>query len=343
MAGNAQMKARAKAKDLDLVLHIGLHKTASTYVQNVLSARRYDLLEHGIVYPTTGTPGMQVRTRDGARAGHALLTYRKGTAELVDQLLHEVPPDATTVLLSAEDLTHPRRDPEQMFATFSAFGRVSVVVVLRRQDDWLESYYKQRVDQFRSGETRSITAFLADEGPWLLDYHRRLEPWRELAGADRFHVLSYDDLPDADAQLRRLLVLAGMPEEATVDYPGLEVPRYDSVRAVDTLGVRMLNACGLTERDVRNDAARQIYAAGPAGDIALLTPEQRAAIREHCGPINERIEHEWCAAPVPGLRFARPDRPAPEPPAAADLAGYLDRVLDVCAAARAEEARAGAS
>lgn len=336
-------EARARAKDLELVLHVGLHKTASTYVQNVLSARRYDLLEHGLVYPTTGTPGMKVRTRDGARSGHALLTYRKGTGELVEQLLHEVPADATTVLVSAEDFTHPRRDPEQMLAPFQAFGRVSVVVVLRRQDDWLESYYKQRVDQFRSAETRSITDFLAEEGPWLLDYERRLAPWRELVGADRFHVLSYDDLADGDAQVRRILALAGVPESATADFPGVEVPRYDSVRAVDTLGIRMLNACGLTDRDVRNEAAREIYAESPEGDVALLTPEQRAAIREHCAPINERIEAQWCAEPVPGLRFARPDRPAPTAPDALALARYLDRVLGVCAAARRREAGAGSS
>jgi hypothetical protein len=335
----AGTRLAAVAKDLELVLHIGLHKTASTYVQNVLSARRFELLEQGLVYPITGTPQMQVRTREGARSGHALLTYRKGRDELVEQLLREVPRDATRVLLSAEDFTHPRRDPEEMLSAFTAFGRVRVVVVVRRQDDWVESYYKQRVDQFRSGESRPIGEFLEDEGPWLLDLHRRLSPWRDLVGADSFHVLSYDDLADGDAQVRALLAIAGVEVGAGFG-EGIEVPRYDSARGVDTLGIRMLNTLGLTDRDIRNAAAQDIYAASPEGDLPLLTPEQREAIRAHCAPINERIEREWATGPIPGFRFARPAHPAPAPPTAAAMAAYVDRVLALCDAARRREASA---
>ncbi|GAB2984758.1 hypothetical protein [Nocardioides montaniterrae] len=329
-------EALAMAKDLELVVHIGLHKTASTYVQSVLSAHRLELLQQGLVYPINGTPQMQVRTREGARSGHALLTFRKGRQEVLEQVLREVPRDATKVLVSAEDFTHPRRDPEEMFSTFAAFGRVRVVVTLRRQDDWIESYYKQRVDQFHSAESRSIGGFLEDEGPWLLDLHRRLSPWRDLAGADAFHVLSYDDLPCADAQVAALLAIAGVE----VELPPIDVPRYDSARAIDTIGMRLLNGIGLTDRTIRNTAAQEVYAASPEGDLALLDTAQREAIRAHCAPINERIEREWAAGPLPGFRFGRPDRPAPQPPTAEAMAAYVDRVLTICDAARRRAASA---
>lgn len=325
------------AKDLELVLHIGLHKTASTYIQNVLSARRYDLVQHGVFYPNTGTfEEARVRTRDGAQAGHFQLTFRGGRQALLEQLLDEVPPLASTVLLSAEDLTALRQRPERHMDHFGIFGSVKVVAVVRRQDTWIESMYKQAVDQWSSFETRSLPRFVAEEGPRLLDYHSRLSAWRALVGPENFHVLSYDDLGDGAAILRRVLEIAGVPKDRLGEYPGVEAPRYDSIRGIDTLGMRILNGYRLSNRNIRNKAAREIYASAPSGDIELMNPELRAGIQERCAPVNERIEREWLAEPAPGLRFAKDVRTASAgPPSSSDLLAYLDRVFAVCDEARA--------
>lgn len=324
------------AKDLELVLHIGMHKTATTYVQNVLSARRYDLIQHGVLYPNTGThEEARVRTRDGAQSGHFQFTFGGGRKALLAELLDEVPAAVPTVLISAEDLTHPRGRPERHFEHFSIFGSIKVVAVVRRQDTWIESMYKQAVDQWSAFETRSLPDFVAEEGPRLLNFHRRLSPWRQFVGPENFHVLSYDDLPDGAAILRRVLEIAGVPKERLGEYPGVEAPRYDSIRAVDTLGLRILNGFRLKTRNIRNKVAREIYAAAPAGDIELMTPELRAGIQAHCAPVNERIEAEWFSAPVPGFRFgADLHREPPKAPSGEDLVDYLNQVLALCSSAR---------
>jgi hypothetical protein len=324
------------AKDLDLVLHVGLHKTASTYIQNVLTARRYDLIQHGILYPTTGTyEEARVRTRDGAQAGHFQLTFRGGRRALLEQLLVEVPASVSTVLLSAEDLTHPRLRPADHIEHLGIFRSITVVAVLRRQDTWIESMYKQAVDQWSDFETRSLADFVLDKAPRLMDFHRRLSPWREWVGPERFHVLSYDDLPDGAAILRRLLEITGVPSERLDEYPGVDAPRYDSVRGIDTLGLRILNGYRLQTRDLRNKVAREIYGCAPAGDIELMTPELRAGIQERCAPVNERIEAEWFSAPVPGFRFGTDlRREPPQAPSGEDLVAYLNRVVALCDAAR---------
>lgn len=329
-------------KDVELVLHIGLHKTASTYVQNVLGARRYDLLAQDVLYPTTGTADeVTGTTREGANNGHVGFTRAAERPALMEQLTKELPANVTRVLLSAEDFTHSRarRASETLRGAFGAFGSVQVVLVVRRQDHWVESWYKQLVDQWRGFETRSLDQFVAERGPVLFDFHERFSGWRDLAGPENFHLLSYDDLDGGDEICRRILGVAGVDGSLLDDTTGMTVPRYDSIRAVDTLGLRILNSYRIPDRDVRTAAARNIYSLAPDGEVELMSPELREGIQKVCDPVNERIEAEWSDVPLPGFRFrdTRQSR-AVEPVRAEDLVTYVDEVMAVCEAARASTA-----
>jgi hypothetical protein len=335
------------AKDVTLVLHIGLHKTATSYVQNLLSLRRYDLLREGVLYPTTGAvDAVPMSTRAGAQSGHADFFWAKDRGALVSQLLTELPDAASSVLLSSEDFSLPRRRPftEKFLNDFSAFGSVKVVLTLRRQDVWVESYYKQFVDQYGNFETRSLDEFLRQAGPSLLDFHTRFTRWRDLVGPENFHVLSYDDLPGGAAIYRHILEVAGVGGSLLDVAESADVPRYESVRSIDTLGLRILNSYRLDSREDRVRIAKWIYAAAPDGDIELMTPEMREGIQARCGPINERIEAEWFKEPVPGLRFgsALPSPPARTPTGPA-VVGYVDQVMALCEAARRSAADGGSA
>ena len=343
--GSTGQDLEDRARRTRLVLHIGLHKTASSYVQGVLAALRDDLLAQGVLYPTTGiVDKAEIGTREGAGSGQALFSRRAAQPELHARLLAELPDGGGTVLISSEEFTRPGPSPtpEQMLARFADFGTVEVVLVLRRQDDWIESYYKQAVDQFRNYETRSFEQYLRQTGIDLLDFHARFDSWREAVGPDHFHVLSYDDLPDAAAACRRLLEISGVRGPLLEGLESVPVPRYDSVRAIDTLGLRILNAHRLGDRATRTRIARSIYDAAPAGDIELVSPEVREEIQAMCAPINARIEAEWFTEPVPGLRFGSPPRSARvEPPTGPEMVQYVDRVISLCAADRPRRAAKG--
>jgi hypothetical protein len=324
-------------KDRTLILHIGLHKTATSYLQNVLSTRRYDLLREGVLYPTTGSAdGATSRTREGAQSGHIQLTRLRDGRDVVSELLDEIPDAASTVLLSSEDFTLPRANAAaQYISRFSAFGNVQVVLVLRRQDVWIESYYKQIVDQYGKFETRSFDEFVEQMGPKLLDFHTRFSPWRDLVGPESFHVLSYDDLAGGAAICRRILEIAGVSGSLLDSSESIPVPPYESVRAIDTLGLRILNAYRLDDRDLRTRVAKLIYAAAPDGDIELMSPEMREGIQALCAPINERIEREWFKEAVPGFRFgAAPGEAAANPPTGSEVVDYVDQVISLCERAR---------
>ena len=330
--------ALRRAKDATLVLHIGLHKTGSSYLQGLLAARREALLREGLLFPMTGiVDKASTGTREGAGSGQALFSRRGGHEELRAQLLTELPEDVATVLVSSEEFSRAGPpSPERLLARFADFGTVKVVLVLRRQDDWIESYYKQIVDQYGNFETRSFERYVQETGRSLLDFHSRFTPWRNLVGPQNFHVVSYDDVPDAVAICRRLLGLAGVQGPVLDELSTVPVPRYDSVRAIDTVGLRLLNSYRLADRDTRTRIARSIYDVAPDGDVELMSADLREEIQAVCRPINERIEAEWCAAPVPGFRFASP-RPVstPRPPSGPGLVDYVDRVITMCEDARA--------
>jgi len=326
-----------RARDLSLTLHIGLHKTATSYVQNLWDARRYDLMRAGVLYPVTGTTiPYGVNTRDGAQSGQTLFTRPGDRSALVAELLEEVPPSVSNVLLSAEDFSLPdRMSAEDAVGQLATFGSVKVVLVLRRQDTWVESLYKQLVDQFLNYETRSFDTFLAERGPLLLDFHARFSPWRELVGPENFHAISYDDVAGGAAISDQILRIAGLRAPLPEAPADQSVPRYESVRAVDTIGLRVLNGYRLATREMRNRTARRIYDVAPAGDIALMTDEMRAGIQQICAPVNERIEAEWFTEPVPGLRFGKPVKtPTCAEPTTAEMIDYLDQVIALCEDAR---------
>ena len=253
------MSQRAKsAKDRTLILHIGLHKTATSYLQNVLSTRRYDLLDEGVLYPMTGSADVSFRTREGAQSGHVLLTRLRDASEHRVRAPERDPRHRIDSALVIGGLHAPTsKRGGQYISRFSAFGNVQVVLVLRRQDIWIESYYKQIVDQYGKFETRSFDEFLEQMGPKLLDFHTRFLPWRDLVGPESFHVLSYDDLAGGAAICRRILEIAGVRSSLLDNLESTPVPRYESVRAIDTLGLRILNAYRLADRDTA-DPDRQV-------------------------------------------------------------------------------------
>lgn len=329
-----------RARDLSLILHIGLHKTATSYVQNLWGARRYDLMSAGVLYPTTGTTsGLGINTREGAQSGQTLFTKPGDRSRLVEDLLGEAPESVSTMLMSAEDFSLGRMTPEAYLGPLSAFGSVAVVLVLRRQDTWIQSVYKQLVDQYMNFETRPFDAFLAQQGPALLDFHARFSPWRELVGAENFHAISYDDVAGGAAISEAILRIAGLENPLPETAANRTVPRYESVRAIDTVGLRVLNTYRLTSRDVRNRTARRIYDLAPAGDITLLTEQMREGIEKLCTPINQRIEAEWFTEPVPGLCFGREiETPTVVEPTTTQMLAYLDQVIAVCEDARGFEA-----
>ena len=157
-----------------VILHVGLPKAASTSVQMWLRTHRRELLDAGVYVPTTGhrpdrhSPG-------GHTLGHDVLPrmmhWPWALRFWIDRFFREAAAQgADTVILSAENLTHPANvDDLPRFA--EALQRhlarrqpssIEIVLITRDPESWMESYYNEAVLNGRSYETRRFDAFRAD-------------------------------------------------------------------------------------------------------------------------------------------------------------------------------------
>jgi hypothetical protein len=130
-----------------LILHVGRHKTGTTSLQRFLSLNDRLLLEkHSILYAATG------RSNNYHHPVFRSL-FEKGNyldQRLISELKKEFDEsNADTLLLSSEMLSRPGVSREKLQIIKSAFQdfSIDVIIYLRRQDDFLESAYAERVKQ----------------------------------------------------------------------------------------------------------------------------------------------------------------------------------------------------
>ena len=176
----------------DVILHIGFHKSASTFLQkNLFPALPVNYLFFA-----------------GSNNNREILDYAESTSGFDPGVIHEWvnrellkkynTVERTTTILSHEELSgHPHGYDEICpYATARnlkrAFPQARVLIVIRNQWDYLASLYAFRV--LRVGhESRSFERFVNEEGAKglfnHLAYHQLVEYYHRLFGADHVLVL----------------------------------------------------------------------------------------------------------------------------------------------------------
>ena len=188
--------------DVRIFLHIGQMKTGTTALQEALNRHRADLLEQGILYPQTGAlprhsdlawsywPPAQI-------TGWVKSKYNARSPEAnIDTIESEiVASGAKSVIISAEEFS---LRPARLYASLLERWRnnLHVIVYLRRQDEMIESMYKQNV--LNQGITTPFDGYVRgalDSATKLgkrLNYNDFLVEWETIAGRKGIHVALYE-------------------------------------------------------------------------------------------------------------------------------------------------------
>lgn len=210
-----------------LYLHVGLPKTASTFLQK----RIFPALDHLIVraVPRTGLfrergdAAAQYRTFACALRRSAALWPAIGD-RLFDELLESEDDGRRGLLISDEAIGRAASRPEGLTAHLSAFAalaqtrdfaRPRIVAFLRRQDHWLASHYAQISNRnARAGQAGFQATIENTLDPTrqrygfgrLLDYDALRTALVTVAGEDGVLLLPYEALlAEPEATLRNLL------------------------------------------------------------------------------------------------------------------------------------------
>lgn len=143
-----------------LILHIGVHKTGTTALQDILEQNRETLSRQAMWYARTDRPPFPEHAKHGSlfraalRGGEDLLSETRILSEEFRQS------GCTTLVLSEEGFSEPRFSKFAALADFLAAFEVKIYCNIRRQDYLIESLWNQHC-KFRD-ESRGIEDFAFD-------------------------------------------------------------------------------------------------------------------------------------------------------------------------------------
>lgn len=302
----------ARGADMSkLVLHIGPHKTATTYLQSNFKRQRGALLKRGWLYPVIG-----VRTalahQDVAENPKAVLSQSGPVYASLAAVAREARARRLDVLLSAERFRRWRTRQVSALAGVFQPDELRIVYVLRDPMTVIRSMWAQSV---KLGGAASLPEFLARhlDDPARsrpLNPMRDLEPYLELEGAS-FVILLYDELRRRDediyaAFMREALAIgdAAPTSDLANARPPVELTEFQRLMTI---------VAGFESRpellDV-GDAVRLLFSPEERDEIAATIREHGAAARRTIHVARDIPAYETLEANV-RLRLSPHLRPAP--------------------------------
>lgn len=243
----------------DVVLHVGTGKTGTTSIQHLLRMNRTTLAERGILFPRSPGRarhikfGLSFRSASEFDEMPAWHTMRAQSPERFKRRFHrrlleeiEAVRPSRVVFSDEAMYTLPNEALGRLREFLAAhFGRVQLIVYLRRQDDHLVSFYQQQV---KVGETRRLADFA--EGPgYPYDYHQRLEDLRAMLRPTSMTVRRFERSRFPEGRLEDdFLDAAGITAEGL---EAVDAPRNESLSATSVEFLRLFNIHQVEHRGAR--------------------------------------------------------------------------------------------
>lgn len=275
-----------------LYLHVGLPKTATTSIQRFLLDNREALIAAGILYPKAGLQRLahhplgqlfNNRHLDWVKEIDGDELYRTLRAEMEET-------GCDTVIMSTESLVGTSRlaDLKEYFADFDT----DIVLYLRRQDEWLESAYK---DNLKTGASTLEPADYIEHRMPMFDFQRLVGRWAEVFGREHIHLGTFEMTKERQSVGQSMLEMLGIEFE----------PACESTDAANTSLNRdclaFLSAMGTKRRiGYRNWVYANIlrdYSAkhpDPPEWKRVWPAAERRALIERFADSNARVARDYC-------------------------------------------------
>ena len=299
-----------------LILHVGLHKTGTTFLQKALRDNRALLLQHDIDLASGFDPH---------RGNHHRLTRTLRKDGRPDDILSAIEEThASAVIISSETLMPwllASKDRTFEFANeLKTSCNLRIVIFLRRQDFLKESIFAEVVCKWFLGS-------ILDEDHYQYDFGTTLGLLENLFGRNAIGISVYRDDTENDL-LKEFLRCA----EIGID-PGefsLPEPQRVSLTRRKVLALTQLDKRHHTARTVV-ESVRQCHAIADDGQKFLMSPAQRRDFLARFVASNRLITQHFnldCGDYLYDLESIPEDWVPPQPIAPEEWAQLLLRVAD---------------
>ncbi|PTR10473.1 hypothetical protein [Cereibacter azotoformans] len=261
-------------------LHIGHGKTGTSSIQWAMADR--SRLRRDVIYP--------VRGRGDQMAHHGLFPLKEAAygpeiIQVLRQLSQRLASVNIPVLLSSEHLCHASERKVTQIARAFAGHELRVVYYIRRQDDLLESSFRQR-QSAQPGAFPDPNLFLERFSKGF-DFESRLQPWRAVFGDEAITVRLYHPEvvgSDVVGDIERLLGLPDWPDRAPAQ-------RNPSLTAA---GTRKVMQAATASPDEARRLARELRGVDTDGDNSPFYDESnRRMLMERYHLSNRRVAEQF--------------------------------------------------
>lgn len=276
-----------------IILHIGLPKTGTSYLQKILGEHRAKLLAHGTWVSSRPIFAHRFAVEtitDAARAGQAdVLKIKEADLDAArDDLARAVAdPSIKRAVVSSEYFFEG--DAQRARALFEPFGaaKLQVVVYLRRQDRLIESGYNQEVKAMGHREPPRQPVYTP-----RLDWSVVLGAWAEAFGEGNLAAIGYDNAAATHSIVDRFFAAIGAPVPAAATTAASDAsPPINEGLPADLLEFkRLANTFGEFGLD------RWLYQAMSASrwsDKFRFTRDMAGRFLEIYGPSNDEVTRRY--------------------------------------------------
>jgi hypothetical protein len=228
------------------LIHVGPHKTGTTYLQLRFDAARERLRQQGVVYPIEWSSSEHEPSHRKLMVAlrEARIAQLKSQFETIERN------DPEYVLISAEGLNHLQQPALELLRTLVGSHPVTVIFYCRRWSELLPSLWQEKI---KFGYDETFPEFFADnvsdpsESP-IMNFAHRLDVYARVFGRDNIRLISYSNLRDNGIDLaehffdvflpRHRSLIDGLPDLA-VAWPNQSFPPLviEVIRALNALAV----------------------------------------------------------------------------------------------------------
>lgn len=280
-----------KSSKPSLYLHIGVHRTGTTSIQSYLEASQEQLLEGGVLVPFgQGRPfqhskGIRTREVSASAVGKEIL------ADLQSRGV-----EINSVIFSEEDIC--QTETPALFAGLADHFDVKVVIFLRRQDQWLESWFQQNIKGQWNPDLANISfgdfyQLAAENKFFWIDYHSLAANWAGVFGRENLllRVMERSRMPNGPVHE----FMAAMGCENMYDEK-LDVHKNSSFSPRVSELVRNLSLEKYKELKVKRlilKASNRVSRSMADKGVSILSPEQRQEILQWYAQSNQLVAREY--------------------------------------------------
>lgn len=173
-----------------LVLHIGANKTGSSAIQRFLAINSPVLREEGVVVPDSNFQAAEKTQGQHVFGFQKLLQSPQEGREHLENSIEAVNtayPEASTILLSAENLTADPAAPS-LFENLVNEYDTRIVLYIRRQDEYILSSWQQ----WNSKISTDFWAWILSVSGVLGDWRAYLQNWETVIQRENISVRVYE-------------------------------------------------------------------------------------------------------------------------------------------------------